>query len=62
MKTTRVFSGRIETLRNISAFCRQVYYRAFGVEEGERRFQTLSLTAAVALWREGLPESRSILN
>jgi hypothetical protein len=52
------FSCRLEVLLNIAAFCRQVYHSAFGPEEGERRYNALTLVDAVALWREGLPHSR----
>lgn len=55
-----VFGGKLELLRSVMAFCRQVYYGAFGPEEGERRFRALTLVDAVALWEAGLPDSRFI--
>lgn len=57
---THLFGGRLELLRNVTTFCRQVYYSAFGPEEGERRFLALTLVDAVALWEAGLPASRLI--
>ncbi len=53
-----ILAGKLELLRSVSNFCRQVYYSAFGPEEGERRYLALTMVDAVALWRAGLPESR----
>lgn len=55
-----VLAGRIEVLRNVEAFCREVYLRTFSAEEAETRLAKLTLLDAVALWRAGLPESRTI--
>ena len=55
-----VIGGRIEVLRNIEAFRREVYLRTFSTEEAEARLAKLSLIDAVALWRAGLPQSRAI--
>lgn len=55
-----VLAGRIEILRNVEAFCREVYLRTFSTEEAEARLAKLTLIDAVALWRAGLPLSRSI--
>jgi len=53
-----IIVGRLELLHNILTFCRQVYYSAFGPEEGERRLARLPLIDAVTLWQEGQPFSR----
>ena len=52
-----VCSGTFAQLKQITAFCREVYRRTFGPEEGERRFLRLTAVDAVALWQSGLPDS-----
>lgn len=52
-----VISGRLDVLRNIEAFCREVYFRSFPPEEAEALLNKLSLLDAVALWHAGLPHS-----
>lgn len=49
--------GAFETLQQIDRFCREVYHRIFGPEEGERRYKNLRFVDAVALWQEGLSHS-----
>jgi hypothetical protein len=58
MSERHVFIGTFQVLGEITRFCRAVYYRTYGPEEGERRFRNLKFTDAVALWRAGLPHSR----
>ena len=57
---TMVISGTSGLLKQITSFCREVYHRTFGPEEGERRFLCLTVVAAVALWHSGLPDSALI--
>ncbi len=59
-KRALAFGGKLELLQSVVAFCRHVYYGAFGPEEGERRYRELTLVDAVALWEAGLPDSRDI--
>lgn len=55
--TRLVYVGHYRTLLQITAFCRAVYHRSFGPEEGEARYRKLRFTDAVELWRSGLPDS-----
>jgi hypothetical protein len=57
-KKNLVIAGRPELLIEVSWFCREVYHRAFGTEEGELRVSQLPLIDAVSLWQAGLPHSR----
>jgi len=57
MKRGKLISGTADQLNQIARFCRTVYHTAFGPEEGDARLRQLTALDAVALWREGLPES-----
>ena len=57
LEAPMVLSGTSAQLKQITSFCRAVYHRTFGEDEGQRRLTGLSFMDAVALWNSGLPDS-----
>ena len=58
MSTTRwSFRVPIQTIHQVTCFCRAIYHRTFGPMEGEQRLSKLTFKDAVLLWYAGLPES-----